>query len=301
MLIDDYSKISIAQGSPCQWVTLSAALKNFALFKGTTQSSGHIKPLHWYAASRLVIEGGFDPANILPRPPFKIRAGTRELEYDASVANNTEARLFGGLMTKNVDVAVNLENIGPVIAISCKGMTGAFGKNCNNRTEEAIGDCTNVHISYPALTFGYIMAFRANGPIDDLGSQRTATDIAVDAQGAPTGDVARFLIAMERMTGRRSNRDDVARYESVAVSLVDMQPASIGNIDPVFPDVKGDIRIEDFFGVLYRRYDERFVINVGPRAQSQTRRLGWSLDSPLFADLPRDDPVATLGYSIRLI
>ncbi len=42
----------------CEWVTLEQALKAFVLNVSGHQSSGHIKPLHWYVASRLVIEGG---------------------------------------------------------------------------------------------------------------------------------------------------------------------------------------------------------------------------------------------------
>jgi hypothetical protein len=39
----------------------------------STESAEHIKPLHRYLAMRFVIEGGFDPASIMPRPPL---AGT---------------------------------------------------------------------------------------------------------------------------------------------------------------------------------------------------------------------------------
>ncbi|HXE52411.1 MAG TPA: hypothetical protein VN541_05315, partial [Tepidisphaeraceae bacterium] len=38
-----------------------------------TQSARHIKPLHWHITSRLVIEGGFRPEEITPRPPFIVR------------------------------------------------------------------------------------------------------------------------------------------------------------------------------------------------------------------------------------
>lgn len=42
------------------------------------ESERHIKPLHWYVACRLVVEGGFDPDEIVPRPPFRVtRKGKR--------------------------------------------------------------------------------------------------------------------------------------------------------------------------------------------------------------------------------
>lgn len=45
----------------CQWTNERDALLHFATYTGPTQSQQHIKPLHWYVASRLVLEGGFRP------------------------------------------------------------------------------------------------------------------------------------------------------------------------------------------------------------------------------------------------
>lgn len=59
------------EAKTCQWTNQSDALAAFAEFMGKTQSASHIKPLHWYVACRLVIEGGFDPDDIVPRPPFR--------------------------------------------------------------------------------------------------------------------------------------------------------------------------------------------------------------------------------------
>lgn len=41
--------------------------------------------------------------------------------------------MLGGLKT-NVDVVVNKPGLDPVLAVSCKGMTGAF-RNLTNRME----------------------------------------------------------------------------------------------------------------------------------------------------------------------
>lgn len=51
----------------CEWWSLRSALAHFVTFRGSTQSQRHIKPLHWYVACRLVVEGGFDPDEIVPR------------------------------------------------------------------------------------------------------------------------------------------------------------------------------------------------------------------------------------------
>lgn len=115
-------------GDVCQWIGLRDALRHFATFTGRTQSQRHIKPLHWYVACRLVVEGGFDPDDVTPRPPFVVveRRGCRELHFNASMAGGGEATVFGGLKTKDVDVVVAKPGIGPVLAVSCKGLTKAL-------------------------------------------------------------------------------------------------------------------------------------------------------------------------------
>ena len=76
-------------GEVCRWTTQAEALEAFAAFTGTTQSANYIRPLHWYVACRLVLEGGFHPDDITPRPPFQVRrrAGRPPLlTYDESAA-----------------------------------------------------------------------------------------------------------------------------------------------------------------------------------------------------------------------
>ena len=51
---------------PCKLTDLREALTLFAFPDGSTQSQAHIKPLHWYIACRLCLEGGFDPDQITP-------------------------------------------------------------------------------------------------------------------------------------------------------------------------------------------------------------------------------------------
>lgn len=99
--------------SPCEWVSLRSALAHFVTFRGSTQSQRHIKPLHWYVACRLVVEGGFDPDDIVPRPPFRVErnGGRSALVHDPSLGGAGERTVYGGLKTKNVDVVVTKEGI----------------------------------------------------------------------------------------------------------------------------------------------------------------------------------------------
>lgn len=171
---------------PCEWTNQLEAFTAFATHKVKTESARHIKPLHWYVACRLVLEGGFHPNNITPRPPFDVvvrRKGGRNrymLSYDPALGGTGEQVILGGLKTKNVDVVVNLHHVGPVLAVSCKGTTKSF-RNLTNRMEETIGECTNLHITYPAMVIGYFALLRAN---------RTAQDAAEAADLDPEDSVS---------------------------------------------------------------------------------------------------------------
>ena len=269
----------------------TAAFRHFATFAGQTQSQQHIKPLHEYVTARLVLEGGFAPDELRPRPPLRVAPGTNRLVYDPDHATSTEATILGGLKTKNVDIVATKAEIGPVLAISCKGMTGAF-RNLTNRLEETIGECTNIHIGYPMLVFGYLFIARANRT-----NQHTAqTDAALAADGQPVEALLRFHAALTEMTGRLGVRNDFSRYEAVGMALVDTQQGVAGQLVEAFPPADSRINFNGFFDTLYQRYDERYVVGA-PRLQSRTRRIAWAADSPAFRDWPA---MSALDYEIRL-
>lgn len=279
----------------CKWVSQKSSLQHFATFSGTTQSQEHIKPLHWYVACRLVLEGGFHPDDLTPRPPFSVtRKGQRFLlAHVPKSATGGEATVLGGLKTKNVDVVVLKAGLGPVLAVSCKGMTGAF-RNLTNRMEETIGECTNLHITYPALAFGYMFAVRANRRIEKAVSvaapegnspsrQLASNDIALHEGGEPVESIIRFHSALRELTGRRGIRNDVSRYEAVSLAMVEMADATAGELLDSFPAAGSPLRFEEFFKTLYLRYDERFVFSA-PDLKAVTQRICWASDSPALSD-----------------
>jgi hypothetical protein len=279
----------------CQWISGHEALEHFATYSGATQSQQHIKPLHWYVACRLVIEGGFHPDEINPHPPFEVRrfGSTRLLVYNPAKATGAESTILGGLKTKNVDVVVTKPSIGPVLAISCKGTIGAF-RNLTNRMEEAVGDCTNLHITYPALVAGFMSVIRANRledasarlVVEGGGRQLQANDIAIQRDGTVVESVVRYHYALRELTGRQGIRDDVSRYEAVSLALVDSNSATPGQVLRSFPAEESALRIEPFFQSLYRRYDERYVY-AAPDLKRITQRIEWVATSPaLVDDLP---------------
>jgi len=300
--------------SVCRWVNLREALHHFGTHAGVTQSQQHIKPLHWYIACRLVLEGGFNPDDITPRPPFRVttRGNRALLHFDPASARGGERTVLGGLKTKNVDVVVTKDGLGPVLAVSCKGMTGAF-RNLTNRMEETIGECTNLHITYPAMVFGYMFVIRANRHAESVATalpalnappsrQLAANDIAVTAGGETVEMIIRFHSALRELTGRRGIRDDVSRYEAVSLGMVEAVGNDAGEVLSSFPPIDSPLRIEQFFETLYLRYEERFLFGA-PDLKSVTKRFEWSSASPALDcthEPDRPSPFPELDYEVRV-
>ena len=262
-------------------VSLRDALCNF-IDARETQSQAHIRLLHWHIVERLVIEGGFDPDTLVPRPPLRVETSSRakrrrhRLIHDPDAAVAGELTILGGLKTKNVDVVVIQPGIGPCIAVSVKGTLNAF-RNLTNRMEEAAGDCTNIHISYPNLVYGFFHVIRA-GRKDEVAKKN---DMAIDSDGRVVDGIVRYHDAIARLTGRKDVRNDVSRYEAVCLSLVSTEESTRGKILGAFPPLDSPIRFNQFFRAIYRAYDLRYVYSA-PALRKTTERLFWAPDSPAF-------------------
>ena len=260
-------------------VGLRDALCNF-IDARETQSQSHIRLLHWHIVERLVIEGGFHPDSVVPRPPLRvetIRSGTRQghrLIHDPDAAVDGEMTILGGLKTKNVDVVAVQPGVGPCIAVSVKGTLNAF-RNLTNRMEEAAGDCTNIHISYPNLVYGFFHVIKA-GREHEVDRKN---DMAIDADGSIVDSITRYHDAMARLTGRKDVRNDVSRYEAVSLSLISTEGSARGTVLPTFPANDSPIRFDQFFQTIFNSYDLRYVY-AAPALRKATERLFWAPDSP---------------------
>ena len=275
----------------CQWIGLREALSKF-VETTRTQSSEHIKPLHWYVACRLVLEGGFLPTDITPRPPFRVESHPRQppkLHFDEQLAGAGEQTVLGGLKTKDVDVVVAKEKIGPCIALSLKGTQNAF-RNLTNRMEEAVGDCTNLHISYPALVYGFVHVPRATSE----GPGIKPEDVAITPSGHVVASITRYHDVLLRLTGRNDLRNESSKYEAVTLALVDPTTMNCGELLATFPPPESDLGFGRFFERLYRAYDMRFVY-AAPRLSKTTERLEWHSDSPVVRDRRRPNE-----YEVRI-
>lgn len=269
-----------SQPPPCEWVSLTRALRAFVLCEDGHQGASHIKPLHWYVACRLVLEGGFHPDDLTPRPPFTVQTLNRRyiLRHDPATGGSGERTVLGGLKTKAVDVVVTKDGVGPVLAISMKGTLNAF-RNLTNRMEEAVGDCTNLHIAYPALVYGFFQVMRANRE----GQLTPQNDVAICQDGQVAESIRRYHDVLARLADRDDVRAETTKYEAVAMTLVNPEPPSVGEIVATFPPSSSSLLLGTFFEKLYAQYDLRFVFSA-PALKSITRRLEWDPDSPVIHD-----------------
>lgn len=273
-------------------VSLRTALTAFVKAEAV-QSQGHIRPLHDHLVQRLVIEGGFHPDDLSPRPPLSFRTVGKGkhrrhlLGFDRDAARPGEQTVLGGLKTKNVDVVVSKPRLGPCLAISVKGTFNAF-RNLTNRMEEAAGDCTNLHMSYPTLVYGFLHIMRANR-LEDVADRN---DAALLPDGAVVDSIRRYHDAMSRLTGRMDLREDVSRYEAVAIALVHPRGESVAEVVGEYPLADSRLAFSKFFDFMYATYDLRFVYTA-PALEKVTRRLLWAEDSPIIAD------AVSAGFSPR--
>jgi hypothetical protein len=105
---------------------------------------------------------------------------------------------------------------------------------------------------------------------------------------------------LRELTGRRGIRDDVSRYEAVALVLVDPSGPNAGQVLQTYPTIDSPLRFENFFEALYLRYDERYVYSA-PDLKNVTRRREWAPNSPVFdKNLAATFPVGVLDYQPRL-
>lgn len=289
--------------------SLRDALVRFAFPDSSVQTSRHILALHWYVACRLVIEGGFDPDRIRPRPPIAVER-TRSgifLHHDPGAAKSGERTILGGLKTKRLDVTVTVPTVGPALAVSLKGSHNAF-RNLTNRMEEAAGDCTNLHMAYPALVYAFWHVLRANEAADLAPAAHfrlkdgryDPQDVAVLPGGGLAEPVRRYRRALERLSDREDLRDHPSRYEACGLTLVKCRggPAVCG-VYPGQPPPESVLNYNRMFRRLYAIYDLRFVYDA-PALRSRTEREVWDRESPLLADtVSRDEAFAEMEARVE--
>jgi hypothetical protein len=155
--------------------------------------------------------------------------------------------------------------------------------------EEAVGDCTNLHLAYPALVYDFLHVLRANRQRRGV----PANDISLTPGGGVTEPIRRYHDILSRLADRSDVRAESTKYEAIAMALVSADAGTAGQIVTVFPEMDSPLQLKYFFGKLYRQYDERFVY-AAPALESKTRRVTWDAESPIVKD------IRVAGYEARL-
>jgi len=229
-----------------------------------TQSGQHIKTLHAHVSNRLVVEGGFVPEWLHPRPPMKYSRMT--LMYSKESENPSEQSVLGGMKYKNVDVTVLIPGIGPALGVSAKSTGNAF-RNLTNRMEEAPGDCANIHMMYPGFVFGFLH-FIKFAKTTEVASPN---DASFDIHDRPLDSIVRYHNALSALTGRTTIMDPPMRYEAIAL-VIYRRVGSKAEVWPGYPPPDSPIHYSWFFQRLYDTYDLRYGY---PDSSGRNHRKAW--------------------------
>ncbi|MFT0848821.1 hypothetical protein VR010_13860 [Actinomycetaceae bacterium L2_0104] len=73
----------------------------------------------------------------------------------------SQALILGKNYRKQVDVVMSNWSTGPEVLISTKRMDSSFGKNAQNRIEEAYGDAKNLRLRHPMAALGFFFGIRS--------------------------------------------------------------------------------------------------------------------------------------------
>lgn len=264
-----------------------------------TQTGGLVKSLRWYVASRLVIEGGFDPDWIRPRPPITVGRDRHGLllSHDPDAAKPERRTLPGGLKAAKPDVTVTIPTIGPALALSLEGTEGVAvtrGRvpEMTGGLERIAGACVNLHMVYPALVYGFWHVLGTSQAQDLVPATlsdpvRSPGDYGRHAwtrTGGLAAELRRYHDALARLSEREDIRDAPSRYEACALTLVEHgtdRHEGIPNFD--YPPPGSLLDYNRMFERMYAIYDRRFVTSTTALRRT-TKRNVWHLDSPLLAE-----------------
>jgi hypothetical protein len=239
----------------------------------STQDQQHIKAIHRHLSHRLVLEGGLPSHWVAPRPPYVTKKGPNNthhrLQYSAAAEDLAERKIYGGIKIKDLDVSVIADYVGPVIGISAKSTGNAF-RNLTNRMEEALGECSNVHMMYPGFVFGFLHLIK-QCPLGEYDKPNAS----FDATGRlPMSCLTRYHDVLVSLSGRTSTIDPAMRYEAVGLIVYQCRNG-VTTICPDYPPPHSPVHYSSFFNRLYNIYDIRFAY---PDSDGKTNyRKFWSV------------------------
>jgi hypothetical protein len=109
------------------------------------------------------------------------------------------------------------------------------------------------------------------------------SDLALKEDGQVQPCVIRYRQALSGLTGRNGIRDDVSKYEAVALTLVNVDQDNFGTVNSDYPPHGDPLCFDQFLRTIYTQYDLRFVYQA-PDLVSRTYRTGWDDSSLALQD-----------------
>jgi hypothetical protein len=279
-----------AQVSASNVFSLEYGLRQLCRIVGT-QSGEHIKAVHAYCAARLVLEGGILPEWVSPRPALvstRLSNSACGLAYSEAAASRSERRVLGGIKYKAVDVTAVVNGLGPALGISAKSTGNAF-RNLSNRMEEALGECTNVHLMYPGFVFGFLHFIKFTKASEGQNPQ----DVSFGEDDRPLPLISRYHEVLVALSGRSTITDPGMRYESVGLVIYRCR-GERAEIWEGYPPSESPVHFSRFFQRLYDLYDLRFAY---PDPDGPNVRKSWQVQGE---SIPADfDRTMTFPWQLR--
>jgi hypothetical protein len=155
--------------------------------------------------------------------------------------------------------------------------------------EEALGECTNVHLMYPGFVFGFLHLIRFNKL-----SQAPKSDASFSDSGEPLPAIVRYHEVLISLAGRSTITEPGMRYEAVGL-LVYVCKEGRPEIWQGYPPAESPVHFSRFFQRLYDMYDLRYGY---PDPDGPNIRKEWQ---PQNLSLPkRFDKDLRFPWSVRL-
>ncbi len=137
--------------------------------------------------------------------------------------------------------------------------------------EEALGECTNVHLMYPGFVFGFLHLIK----FAKL-SEVEKTDASFTEKGDPLPAFRRYHEVLISLSGRSTLTEPGIRYEAVALLAYRCREGKT-EIVKGYPPESSPVHFSKFFQKLYDLYDLRYGY---PDPDGPNIRKEWRIQDP---------------------
>lgn len=252
--------------------TLEEAVRQLCSGK-KIQSGEHIKPLHNYCAARLVVEGGFPPEWVNPRPrwPAPEQATLFTSFVIQSEGPNVPSRAYlAGSSIRTLMSPLSFPTSAQLWLFRRRTPEMLSGTSPTG-WKRLWGECTNIHLMYPGFVFGFLHLIK----FAKL-SEVEKTDASFTEKGDPLPAFRRYHEVLISLSGRSTLTEPGIRYEAVALLAYRCREGKT-EIVKGYPPESSPVHFSKFFQKLYDLYDLRYGY---PDPDGPNIRKEWRIQDP---------------------